>query len=132
MLGSPSSGSALITSSISLMSPGDSLVAAEQCIPVHAGAILAVFANALIDAEQVSGRAAVSLWFFTSNDCPGDGFSDAYETSEQFETGKVLTLQGSKTVSAQMQSVRVRLSVIKPNAAASFAVHFDNVLVREE
>ncbi len=132
LLGSRSSGSALLTSSIAVMAPGDSLVAAGQCVPVHEGAILGVFANALIDAGQVSGRAAVSLWFFTADDCPGNAFTEAYETSEQFETGKLLTLQGSKTVPAQMRSVRVRLGVIKPNSAAMFAVHFDNILLREE
>lgn len=132
LLGSPSSGSARITSSIALMAAGDSLVAAEQCIPVHPGTVLAVFANARIEAGQVSGRAAVSLWFFASEDCPGTAFSEAYETPELFESGKLLTLQGSKLVPEQMHSVRVRLGVIKPNSAASFAVHFDNILVREE
>jgi hypothetical protein len=132
LLGAPSSGSALVTSSSVLDSPGDSIVAAEQCVAVRSGAILAVFANALIGSGQVAGRAAISLWFFAADDCPGNGFSDVYETAEQFEAGQVLTLQGSKVVAAGVRSVRVRLGVIKPNSAKTFAVRFDNLLLREE
>jgi hypothetical protein len=132
LLGISESGSALVTSSEPMDASGDSLVAVDQCISVTAGTILGIFANAVIDPGQVAGRAAINLWFFGADGCPGGSPMVVYETPEEFETGTVLTLRGSTAVIDGMHSVRVRLGVIKPSRAESFSVRFDNVLIRKE
>jgi hypothetical protein len=130
LLGGAGSGSALVTSFTVSDSVGDSFVAAEQCVSVRAGAILTVSASAYIDASAVTGRAAISLWFFQSDACAGDTAAEVYKTPEQFASSKLITLQGTALVPELVQSVRVRLGVIKPFKADPFAVHFDNVLLR--
>ena len=130
MFGSLVSGSARVTSAGAIDAPGDGFAAAEQCLPVSEGLILDIFANAYIDAGQALGRATISLWFFAQDDCQGASASDIFETPEEFDTNKTITLHGTKLVGAQMRSVRVRLGVIKPFKAQTFSVRFDNLLVR--
>jgi hypothetical protein len=129
LLGEPGSGSALVTSSDEIDAAGDSFAAAEQCVAVSTGQVIDIFAISYIDADQVAGRASISLWFFPTAGCPGDTSSEVYETTEQFATQTVISLRGTKAVPDGMQSMRVRLGAIKPFQADSFSVRFDDVLI---
>ena len=111
---------------------GDSIAVADQCLAVSDGTVLQVFANAVIDAGSVAGRAAIGLWFFAAEGCAGGTPNEVFETLEEFTAGKTLILRGAKGVSPQIKSVRVRLGVIKPFRAETFSVRFDNILVRAD
>ncbi|HEY0467733.1 MAG TPA: hypothetical protein VGC79_26210 [Polyangiaceae bacterium] len=127
--GLQNSGSALVGSSKVFDAPGNSLVAADQCVAVQPDTVLSVFADARLEDNTIVGKASISLWFFSEPDCPGDQASDFYQTPEAFDTGSTLILSGAKAVPEGMRSVRVRLGVTKPFRATTFSVRFDNVLV---
>ena len=130
LLGAVDSGSAFVTSSGALDAPGDGIAAAAQCVPVSAGQVIDIAANALIDAGPVQGRTVLILWFFPTDTC-GNAPVDVYKTSEEFATGKRITLRGTKAVD-RTGSMLVRLGVVKPFKADSFSVRFDNVLIGAE
>jgi len=126
------SGSALVTSTKAIDALGDSVVAASQCISVDASEVIEVYANAHIEPGTVAGRAVIGLWLYGTQDCAGDSPSEVFSTADEFTTGQTLTLHGARALTPQLHSVRVRLGVIKPFKAESFAVRFDNVLVRTD
>ena len=130
LLAQAGSGSALITSSDVLDAGGNSFVSADQCIPVREGQLIDIFVNAYIDRGQIAGQAAISLWFFSDVSCPeSDSVLDSFETESALTPATLLVLHGTKSVAPGALSARVRLGVSKPFQAASFSVHFDNVLV---
>ncbi len=131
LLGDAGSGSALVTSSQVIDNPGDLVVSAFQCIPVHAGKLVSVWADAQIDSRAANGQAEISFWFFPNADCPGDSPSIAATPATEDQIGRVVTLKGRAPVPDDMVAMRLRLSVVKPFRTPSVSVRFDNVLVVE-
>jgi len=127
--GASDSGSARITAASVLDAQGAGLVAIEQCIAVEAEQVLELFANARLDENALYGKASIGVWFFASADCPGDEYSEVYQTPQTYDAGKTLTLSGARAVPEQMHSARIRLEVTKAFRAPSFSVRFDNVLI---
>jgi hypothetical protein len=127
--GHPDSGSALVSSSKTFDAPGNSLVAANQCVAVQPETVIAVFADAKLEDNSVVGKASLGLWFFADAECTGDSAVEVYQTPEVYDTGMTITLSGANAVPEGARSVRVRLGVSKPFRAETFSVRFDNVLV---
>jgi hypothetical protein len=131
LLGTTGSGSALVTSAGAQDANGNSQVAAAQCVPVHAGKVLGIWANARIDASAVNGAGLLGFWFFANPGCVGESPAFAVTAARSEETNRTLSLLGVQNVPDDMVSVRIRLAVEKPFRADRFSVRFDNVLVVE-
>jgi len=130
LLGASGSGSALVTSSGSMDIDGNVLVAVDQCVRVEPGQVLEFFANARVDAAPEAGSASVTFWFFDAAGCPGDSGSDVYQVPPAvYEPEQTETLTGVTMVPPYINSVRVRLGVIRPFRAESFSARFDNLLL---
>ncbi|MES1175750.1 MAG: hypothetical protein ABUL62_15620 [Myxococcales bacterium] len=129
--GAVGSGSALITSSGPVDGQGNVLAAAFQCIPVHEGRSVSVWANAQIAPGTVSGGAELNFWFFANPGCPGESPAVAASVATETRVGQTVILKGTQTVPNYMVSLRVRLGVVKPFMAQSFSVRYDDVLVVE-
>jgi hypothetical protein len=134
--GEPPSGSALVSSSgvIDANAVGAALRAASQCVPVAGKRLLAVYANAWVDAGQDPlGHAEVDVFFFDADGCAGSSvtsFSTPQPLDAAVETW--LTLKAGALSAETTKSALIKLAVSKPFRADSFQARFDNVLVRLE
>jgi hypothetical protein len=105
-----------------------SLVAATRCVSTVAGATYDLSAKVFIPSGASGSLAGLGLWYFASNDCSGslggtfDGPSIAIVNAWQ-------STMTSNQTPAGMQSMSVRLGLIKPSGKTNAEALFDDVLV---
>jgi hypothetical protein len=124
--GSPQSGSlelrAMLGSTALAME-----VAAAQCLRVVDGKTYDVSAQVFVPAGN-AGTGTIALWLYGTSDCSAPmtrvviGGSSAGASWHQ--------VSASATVTSDIKSMAVRLAAIKPAAAASVTVQFDDVTVQ--
>jgi hypothetical protein len=104
-------------------------VAADQCIPATAGGTYNLSAEIFIPGTTQS-QGSLVLWYYTSTDCSGP-IASAFLAGSTAEVSNASWEQvmASTQVPSGINSMDVRLSVLKPIAQESAEALFDNVVV---
>ena len=117
------SGSVVVTTS----NPSEAL-GVNQCVALQNGKTYEAYALTLIQASTFTGFARMSASFYPSTDCSGN-YDRVVPSDLDGTMNSWRTLHVPASPSLSDGSLRLRLEVLKADAAASSSVHFDSVLL---